>query len=173
MELDCQFFVLRHLAKVRQIGADDRNSIRAGQVRHAAASRRRRVRHRRYGRTLEKTGQGIFLHVAGKLDSRVSSMFLFHLLHIAVGLGMVASGDHQPRMGQGFRDQMKSLDHEFEPFVSSPFAEGEDAVFGITPSRKVGIFRPPRKYPVRTKMYILASIFFVENFPVARHQHRH
>jgi hypothetical protein len=47
VKLNGEFFPVRHLAEICQVGAHDRNPVGACQVRHSAASRRRRVRHYR------------------------------------------------------------------------------------------------------------------------------
>jgi hypothetical protein len=48
IELDCNIFTIRHLAKIGQIGANDRNSIGACQVRYTTTSRGRRIGHYSY-----------------------------------------------------------------------------------------------------------------------------
>jgi len=53
VEIDGQLFTVGHLAKVRQVRADDGNTIAAGQMRHSAAASRRRIRHYGHGRALK------------------------------------------------------------------------------------------------------------------------
>jgi hypothetical protein len=78
VELDCHSFAIRHLAKIIEIGTNDRHSIGAGQVRYPAASGRRRVGHYGNRRTLEKVGQSLFVNVAGKFNARIALAFLLH-----------------------------------------------------------------------------------------------
>jgi hypothetical protein len=122
-----------HLAKILKVRAHDRNSVGTGQVRDTAATRGRRVRHDRDGRVLEKIGQSILMHVAGEFDFRVCRALVFHRLHIARGVRMVPSSNHQPGVGQGFRHILESLSHQLQALVGSPFAEGQNAVFRISP----------------------------------------
>jgi hypothetical protein len=53
IKLDGQFLVLPHLPEVRQVSADDRHTISAGQVSNAAAPRGRGIGHDRNGRALK------------------------------------------------------------------------------------------------------------------------
>jgi hypothetical protein len=52
-EINRQAFLLSQFAKVGNIGGHHRHPVRAGQMRHAAGSRGRRVWHYRYGRALK------------------------------------------------------------------------------------------------------------------------
>ncbi len=54
IELDREFFAIGHLAKICQIRAHNRHPISARQMRHSAATCRRRVGHHSNRRTLEK-----------------------------------------------------------------------------------------------------------------------
>jgi len=56
VKLDGHALAVRHLAKILKIGAHDRHSVSAGQVRDPAATRGRRVRHDGDGRALEEIG---------------------------------------------------------------------------------------------------------------------
>jgi hypothetical protein len=53
IKLNCQLLALRHLPEVEQIRANNRHSIRARQVSHSAASRRRRIWHHGNGGRLK------------------------------------------------------------------------------------------------------------------------
>jgi hypothetical protein len=53
---------------------------------------------------------------------------------------MISSSDDQLRVRHSLREQMKRLDHQFEPLVSSPFAESENAVLRIATPGEIRIF---------------------------------
>jgi hypothetical protein len=53
IKLDGQFLPQSHLPEVGQISGNDRHAVSAGQVSHAAATRRRRIGHDRDGRALK------------------------------------------------------------------------------------------------------------------------
>jgi hypothetical protein len=84
---------------------------------------------------------------------------------------MIAPADDQRGVGHGFGNALKRFDHELQPFVCSPFAEGKNAVLGITAAGEIGIFRPCGQNSVRAQVHIFAAILFVKNLAVARHEH--
>ena len=172
VKLNGDVFAVRHLAKIRKIGAYDWNSIGARQVRNAAAAGRRRIRHHGNRRTLEKIGQAIFIQIAGKLHSRIVGPLLLDRFNISGSLRMVAAGNYQPGIGQLRRHDLERVDHEFEALVGSPLAECENAMFGIAAARKVGRFGPGSQNAVRPDVNVVAAIFFVQNFAVSGHEHR-
>jgi len=45
---------------------------------------------------------------------------------------MVSAGDHQLYMRHFVREREKSINQNFWPFVSAPFAECDDSVFRIS-----------------------------------------
>ena len=53
IEIYRQFFTLTHLPEIRKISTDDRHAKSARQMRYAAATGGRRIRHHRYTRSLE------------------------------------------------------------------------------------------------------------------------
>jgi len=85
---------------------------------------------------------------------------------------MIAAGDDQLRIRQGFGDDVECLDHEFQPFIRSPLSESQDAMLGIAAAGKIRILRPARQHAMRSHVNILAAVFFVKDFAIARHQHR-
>ncbi len=42
---------------------------------------------------------------------------------------------------------------------------------GISPPRKIRIFRPPSQDTVRPHVHVVATVFFLKDPPVSRHQH--
>ncbi len=144
VKLDCDLFAFRHLAEIRKIGAKDWHAVGARQMRHSAAAGRGGVRHHRDRRTLEKSGQLLLGHIAGKFDVRIFGALVHHRLDIARSLRMVASPDDEPGIGQSLGKALKGLDHQFQPFVSSPFPESENAMFRIAPAGKIRILRSRR-----------------------------
>jgi hypothetical protein len=172
VKLNGDVFAVRHLAKIRKIGAYDWNSIGARQVRNSAAAGRRRIRHDGNRRTLKKIGQAIFIQITGKLHSRIVGPLLLDGFNIPGSLRMVAAGNYQPGIGQLRRHDLERVDHEFEALIGSPLAERENAMFGIAAPRKVGRFGPGSQNAVRADVNIVAAILFVQNFTVSGHEHR-
>jgi hypothetical protein len=84
---------------------------------------------------------------------------------------MVSSGNNQPGMRQSSRDSLERFDHKLQPFVGSPFSEGENAMLWISPPAEVGIFRPGGENAMRTEVHIVASIFLVQYLAVSGHQY--
>jgi hypothetical protein len=68
IELDRETFPIRHLAKIRKVGRDNGNAIRASQVGHAATTGRRGVGHYGDGGTLEKVRQIVLVNVSSEFD---------------------------------------------------------------------------------------------------------
>jgi hypothetical protein len=95
IKLDSELFSLRHLPEVNQIGANDRYTISARQVRDAAASRGRRVGHDRDGGALKQIGQRVFRNVSAELDSRIPGALLLNGFGVASSLRMISTGDHK------------------------------------------------------------------------------
>jgi hypothetical protein len=94
IEFDGQLFALRHLPEVRQISADNRHSISAGQMRNPAASRGRRVGHDRNRGALKQIGQRLLWNVAAELDAGISRTLSPDRFRVACGLGMISAGNH-------------------------------------------------------------------------------
>ncbi len=86
---------------------------------------------------------------------------------------MISACDYKLRVRLAGGKKLKSLDHEFESFVGTPFSEGKNAMFRITPSREIRQFRPPGEYSVRPQMDVVATIFIIQDFAIAGHEHRH
>jgi hypothetical protein len=141
VKLNRDLFPISHLAKIRKICAQNGYAVRAGQMRDSTAPRRRRVRHDGNSCTLEKVWQSLLWHVTSKLDSRIPRAPFPDRFHITRSLWMVATSDDQLGVGQGLGNNVKRFDHEFEPFVCSPFAEGQNAVLGIAAPGKIRILR--------------------------------
>lgn len=85
---------------------------------------------------------------------------------------MIATGNHQPRFRHSFNEDIECFDHQFQAFVCTPFAEGKNALNRIPSPPEVGKFRPPGQDPMCAQVDIVTSIFVIENFSVARHEHR-
>jgi hypothetical protein len=85
---------------------------------------------------------------------------------------MIAAGDHEFHIRQLGADQTKRIDHEFKPFVSSPFAKSEYAV-RIPAAREIRIFGASSENAVSAYVNIVSAIFIEENLAISRHQHRH
>jgi hypothetical protein len=85
---------------------------------------------------------------------------------------MIAAGDDEPCIRQSFGNDVEGLDHEFQPLVGSPFAERQDAMLRIAAAGKIRILRSACQNTVGSHVNILAAVFFVKDFAIARHQHR-
>jgi hypothetical protein len=171
VKVDGDIFSDCHLAKIGQIGTDNGHSVGARQMRHAAATGGRGVRHDGYGGSLEKIGQAIFIEVAGKFDSGIGRPLFLYRLDIAGGLGMVSSRDDEPGLRESLGENVESLNHEFEALVGSPFTEGKDAMCGIAAAGEIGIFGTRGEDTVGAKVHVVASIFFVKDLAVSGHEY--
>jgi hypothetical protein len=143
-----QLFALCHLSEIGQVRAHDGHPVSAGQMRDSAAARRRGIRHHGHGRTLKKMGQIVLLNVAREFNFRIPFPLFFERFDITACLRMIASRDDQPGVGHLRGDEVEGVDHQFQPFVSAPLPEGEDAVFGIATAREVRRLRPSRQNAV-------------------------
>jgi hypothetical protein len=85
---------------------------------------------------------------------------------------MISPADYELGIRQRFTHNRERFNHQFKPLVRSPLSECQNAVLGIAPPGKVGVFRPSRQHSVRSQMHVGAAIFFVQNLPIARHEHR-
>jgi len=171
VKINCHPFARRHLAKISEIGADDGNSIGTSQVRDPAGAGGRRIGHDGNGRSLKKIGQSVFMKIAGKFNFRVPLVLLLHRFHVAGSLGMVPSANHEPGIRQNIRHVFKRFDHQLQPLVGSPLAEGENTMFRIAAPVKAGEFGLSREYAVGAKMNVIATVFFMQDLPISRHQH--
>ena len=171
VKLNCDILAIGHLAKVRQIGAYDGNAIRAGQMSNATASCRRRIRHRGDRGALKNVGQTVFVQITRKFDPVIAFPFVLHRLHIAGGLRMISSRNHQSRVRHNCNDQVKRLNEQLEPFIRSPFPEGQDAMLGISTPGEIRIFRPGGQNAMRADVNVIPAVLVVKNLAVSRHQH--
>ena len=85
---------------------------------------------------------------------------------------MISAGNHEFRLGQLRSNRIEGLDHKLEPFVGSPFAEGQNAVDRCTTSREVGEFRPSRQNAVGPQVDVVPSVLIVQDLAIAGHEHR-
>ena len=85
---------------------------------------------------------------------------------------MISAGNHKLGLGQSLCNLVEGLNHELETFVGSPFAERENAVDGISSSRKIRELGPPCENAVGAQVDIIAPILVVQDLPIAGHQHR-
>jgi hypothetical protein len=84
---------------------------------------------------------------------------------------MVPSRDNEPGVRKRSRDGFERLDHQLEPFVSSPFSEGENAMLWVSAPGEVGVFRSSSENAVGAEVHIIAPIFFVEYLAIPRHEY--
>ncbi len=113
------------------------------------------------------------MNVAGEFNSGIPFPLFFQRFDITAGMGMIASSDDELSVGNLLGDDVEGIDHHFQAFISPPFAEGENSMFGIAASRKVRRLRSLRQDAVRSHMHVVAAIFFRQNFAIPRHEHRH
>jgi hypothetical protein len=101
IKVDGQVFSLRHLAKIRKIGADDGDAIGASQVGHTTAPCRRGVWHCGHAGTLKKIRQIVLVNVASEFNPGIAHTPLSDRLYVACRLGMVAASDNELGLGKG------------------------------------------------------------------------
>ena len=85
---------------------------------------------------------------------------------------MVSPADHQPGIGQSLRNITKGFDHQLQAFVRSPLPEGQDAVLRIAAPGKIWILRFSGENAMRAQVNVVATIFFMQDFAIPRHEHR-
>jgi hypothetical protein len=85
---------------------------------------------------------------------------------------MIPSGDDQLGVGQGCAHNLERLNHQLEPFVSSPFAEGQYAVLWVAAPGKVRILGSARQNAMGSNVDIVVAILFMQDLPIPRHEHR-
>jgi hypothetical protein len=78
VKLDGELFSIRHLAKIGEIGTNNRHTISASKMRDPATTGRGRIGHNRHARALEQCRQCFFRHVSGELDFRISLALFSH-----------------------------------------------------------------------------------------------
>lgn len=132
VELDGQIFFIGHLPEVLKIGANDRHTIGARQVRHAAAAGGRRIGHYQRRGGLKKILNLIFLHVPGEAYAGMRSVLFLHRLDVAGCLRMIAAGDDKPEVRKTIGNAAKCLNEKLQLLVGAPFSEGENPVLWIT-----------------------------------------
>ena len=101
-----------------------------------------------------------------------SLALLFHGVDVSGSLRMIAAGNDQLHLGHSFGKNVERLNHQFQPFVCPPFSERQDAVNRISAPFELRKFRTPGQDAMGPQVNIVATIFIVENFPVARHEDR-
>ncbi len=84
---------------------------------------------------------------------------------------MVRSGNHQLGFGYLGSNQIECLDHEFETFIGSPFAESENAVDGSSTSREIGELGPACKNAMGAQVDVVPAVFVVQDLTIAGHKH--
>jgi hypothetical protein len=172
IKLNRQLLTGRHLPKVCDVRANDRNPVRTSQVRYSTATGGRGVGHHSDAGTLEQLRQTSLGNIPEEFDPWIASMQTLHRVGVAASLGMIAACDDQLRLWLPLGQQMKGFDHQFQSLVRSPLAEGKNTMLGITATRKVGEFRTPREDAVGPQMHIVAPVLIVQNFPVSGHENR-
>jgi hypothetical protein len=69
------------------------------------------------------------------------------------------------------REQIEGFHHQFEAFISPPFAKSEDVLGWIAAPGKIRKLGPARQNSVRAQMHIIAAIFVIQNLAISRHEH--
>jgi len=171
VELDGDIFAVRHLTKIWKIRTYNGHSVGTCQVCDAATTSGRRIRHHRNRGTLENIWQAILIQIAGKLHSRIVSPLFLDRLNITGSLWMVPAGNDQFDVRQPRCHLLERVDHQFKPFVSSPFAECKNAMLRIAAPRKIRRLRPRGQDAVRSNVNVVTTILLVQYFAVSRHEH--
>src|SRR5579863_155254 len=109
-------------------------------MRNPARSRGGGIGHDCHGSALEEI-RDIFLgHVAPEFDSGIIFVLPRNRCHIARCVRMVPACYQKLRLRRTLSDEFEGLNYKLQPFVSSPLAERQDAMYRIAPSREVGVF---------------------------------
>lgn len=85
---------------------------------------------------------------------------------------MIAAGNDELRIWQALGNRSEGFDHQLQPFVGSPFAKGENAMFRIAAPRKIRVLGAMRKNAVGAHVHVVAAVSLRQYLPVVRHQHR-
>lgn len=93
-KIDGKFFAQRHLAEIREIGANNRYSIRARQMGDAAASSGRRIGHHRDCGILKALRKRFFRDVAAEFYLRITGALELHRVRVASRLRMISASDN-------------------------------------------------------------------------------
>lgn len=78
IKLEGEFLFLRHLPEVRQIRANDRDSVGTRQMGNTTASRGRRVGHDSDSGALKQIWQRVLWDIAAEFDSRIAGALFPH-----------------------------------------------------------------------------------------------
>lgn len=85
---------------------------------------------------------------------------------------MIAARNHKSCFRHLLSQQIERLNHQLEAFIRAPFAERENAMNRIAASRKIREFRSSGQNAVRPQVHVVAPILVIQDFSIARHQHR-
>jgi hypothetical protein len=91
----------------------------------------RRIRHYRDASGSKEIWNIFFGNISCEFYARIIFEALCHGGNITRRSGMVASGHHQFHVRQAFGNQIKGIDHRFQPFVCSPFAKSQKPMGGV------------------------------------------
>jgi hypothetical protein len=121
---------------------------------------------------LKKIGQLWLFDVAGELDARIAITLFLDRIDVAGGLRMVAASDHKLHPRMAVSHPAKSLNHQLQALIRSPLTERQNAVHRVTATRKFRKLGATGEHSVGSQVNVSATIFFIQNLAVSRHEHR-
>jgi len=85
---------------------------------------------------------------------------------------MIAASDDELEIRHSWLERVKCFDHEFEPFVSTPFPKGQNAVRRSSATREIRELGPTGQQSVSAEMNIVAAVLIVQDLAISGHQDR-
>jgi hypothetical protein len=82
---------------------------------------------------------------------------------------MIAPGYYEFGFGQLRHEQIKSLDHEFQALVRSPFSKSQNPEGRSSTTREVREFGTPSQQSMGTEMDVVPAVLVIQNLAVAGH----
>ncbi len=172
VKIDSQRLVLRHAAKIFNVGAHDGDTVRAGQMDDAAGPRGRRVRQHRHRGALKQLRNFFLRHITGELDAGITLVKLGNRGHIARGVWMISSSYHQLGGGKLLPYLAEGRNHRFQPLVCPPLSKRQDAAIGIVSAGKVGRFRTMGQNSMRPPVHVAGPVFLLQQLAIGGQQDR-
>ena len=172
IEIDRQPFVLRHAAKIFNVGTHDGHAVSAGQMHDAAGPGGRRIGQYGHRSALKQLRNLLLRHVAGELDSGIALVTEGDGSDIARRVGMISPSDHQLGGGKLLPHLAEGVNHRLQALVGSPLAKGQNAAIGIISAGKVGGFRTMGEDSMRPPVHVSGPVFLLQQLAVSGQQDR-
>lgn len=119
---------------------------------------------------MKQVGEIFLGHIAAEFNLRIVHALLPYVVRVSLRLRMISAGNNQLYVRHSFGKQRKSFNHQLQPLIGSPLAEGENAVGRIPAPREIGKFRPPRQNAVGAQVNIVAAVLVIQDLAIAGHE---